>query len=149
MEICESTDFIFPLKADIYYPIISQNQYGQPNKSWVFDRTIAINAVPTGGPGTEELKASEFLQYEIKLSARSRTDIRISSNESNNAITNILVTNIRSADDLLIYKETAGPRAGRGTIYEVATVDPFVGPFGSIEYYKLVLRRTENQTVGD
>ena len=47
-------------------------------------------------------------------------------------INNILITNIRNANDQLIYRETGGSRSGRGTIYEVATVDPFTGPFGSI-----------------
>lgn len=149
MIICESTDFIYPMLCDIYYPIITQNEYGQANKNWIFDRTIAINANSAGGQGSEDIKAAEFLQNENRLIGRSRSDIRISSNSANNAITNILITNIRSANNSLIYKETAGPRSGKGTIYEVATVDPFIGPFGSIEYYKLVLRRTENQTVGD
>ena len=49
----------------------------------------------------------------------------------------------------LIYKETAGPRAGRGTIYEVATLEPFLGPFNDIEYFKVLLRKTENQAVTD
>ena len=146
---CDTTDFIYPMKADIYYPIITQNSYGQPNKEWVFDRTIVCNATTVGGAGDVELKPDTFLQYDGKLVCRSRSDIRISSNQSENAITNILVTNIRSSSDLVIYKETAGPRTGRGTIYEVGTLEPFVGPFGDIEYYKMLWRRTENQTVGD
>ena len=89
------------------------------------------------------------MQYENKLIARVKADPRTSSTSADNAISNILVTNIRFEDDSLLYKETAGPRSGRGTIYEVATVEPFTGPFGSIEYYKILLRRTENQTVGD
>jgi hypothetical protein len=149
MDACDTTDFLYPMKADIYYPIITQNQYGQPNKNWVFDRTVAINATTIGGAGTEDIKPAEFLQYENKLISRTRSDIRISSNDERNALTNILVTNIRSTNDILIYKETAGPRSGRGTIYEVATAEPFVGPFGSIEYFKILLRRTENQAVGD
>ena len=149
MNICDTPDFIFPMKADLYYPIITQNQYGQPNKNWVFDRTITLNATPAGGAGTEDIKPAEFLQYENKLIGRSKTDIRISSNDESYALPNILVTNIRSADNLLIYKETAGPRSDRGTIYEVATFEPFMGPFGSVEYYKILLRRTENQAVGD
>jgi hypothetical protein len=148
MNSCD-VDFIFPMKADIYYPIITQNQYGQPNKNWVFDRTVSINATPAGGAGTEDIKPAEFLQYENKLISRSKSDIRISSNNENNALTNILITNIRSTDNILIYKETAGPRNNKGTIYEVATVEPFIGPFGSIEYFKILLRRTENQAVGD
>jgi hypothetical protein len=146
---CEATDFIYPMKADIYYPIITQNNYGQANKEWVFDRTIICNASTVGGAGDVELKPEVFLQYDGKLIARSKSDIRVSSNNADNAITNILITNIRSATDLVIYKETAGPRTGRGTIYEVGTLEPFVGPFGDIEYFKMLWRRTENQTVGD
>ena len=146
---CEATDFIYPMKADIYYPIITQNNYGQANKEWVFDRTIICNATTIGGAGDVELKPDVFLQYDGKLIARSKSDIRISSNDTDNAITNVLVTNIRSATDLVIYKETAGPRTGRGTIYEIGTFEPFIGPFGEIEYYKMLWRRTENQTVGD
>jgi hypothetical protein len=146
---CEATDFIYPMKADIYYPIITQNSYGQANKEWVFDRTIVCNATTLGGAGDVELKPDVFLQYEGKLVARSKSDIRVSSNMVDNAISNILITNIRSASDISLYRETAGPRSGRGTIYEVGTVEPFVGPFGEIEYYKMLWRRTENQTVGD
>jgi hypothetical protein len=146
---CEATDFIYPMKADIYYPIITQNNYGQANKEWVFDRTIICNATSLGGAGDVELKPDVFLQYDGKLVARSKSDIRVSSNMTDNAISNILVTNIRSASDITLYRETAGPRSGRGTIYEVGTVEPFIGPFGEIEYYKMLWRRTENQTVGD
>ena len=146
---CEATDFIYPMKADIYYPIITQNNYGQANKEWVFDRTIICNATTIGGAGDVELKPDVFLQYDGKLIARSKSDIRTSSNNAENAITNILVTNIRSARNIVFYKETAVPRPGRGTIYELGTFEPFIGPFGEIEYYKMLWRRTENQTVGD
>lgn len=148
MNSCD-VDFLYPMKADIYYPIITQNDYGQPNKNWVFDRTVACNATPVGGAGTEEIKPEVFLQYKDKLVARSKSDLRISDSNQLNAETNILITNIRNANDLLIYKETAGPRAGKGTIYEVGTLEPFIGPFGDIEYYKMLWRRSENQDVDD
>ena len=149
MNSCEVTDFMYPMKADIYFPILAQGDYGQPKKDWVYDRTIICNATPVGGLGTEDIKPEVFLQYENKLIARTQNDPRLSSNNANNATTNILVTNVRDANDNIIYKETAGPRSGRGTIYEIATVEPFTGPFGSTEYYKMLWRRTENQTVGD
>jgi hypothetical protein len=149
MAICETTDFLYPMKADIYHPLIKQTQYGQATKDWIYDRTIVCNATSVGDAGTEDLKPETFLQYENKLIARVKADPRTSSTSADNAISNILITNIRLEDDTLLYKETAGPRSGRGTIYEVATVEPFTGPFQSIEYYKVVLRRTENQTVGD
>jgi hypothetical protein len=149
MVLCEDTDFIYPMKADVYYPIITQGGYGQPKKDWVFDKTIACNAEPVGGDGTENIKAESFLQLQNKLMVRTKNDPRVSSQKENNAVTNILITNIRHSNDELIYKETAGVRSGRATIYEVATVQPFVGPFRTTEYYKMIWRRAENQTVGD
>lgn len=146
---CDDTTFMFPMKADIYFPIITQGEYGQPKKDWVFDRTIACNATSVGGLGSEDIKPEAFLQYENKLIARTQNDPRFTSNNSSNAITNILITNIRDSNDNVIYIETAGQRSGKGTIYEIATVEPFTGPFGSTEYYKMLWRRTENQTVGD
>ena len=149
MECCPETDFLYPMKANVYHPIIKQTQYGQATKNWVYDRTIICNATSVGGAGTEDIKPETFLQYENKLIARTRQDPRTASTGADNAVTNILITNIRDNQDNLIYRETAGPRAGRGTIYEVATVEPFTGPFKNTEYYKMLWRRTENQTVGD
>jgi hypothetical protein len=149
MECCPETDFLYPMKADVYHPIIKQTQYGQATKNWVYDRTIICNATSVGGAGTEDIKPETFLQYENKLIARTKQDPRTASTGADNAVTNILITNIRDNQDKLIYRETAGPRAGRGTIYEVATVEPFTGPFNNTEYYKMLWRRTENQTVGD
>jgi len=146
---CPETDFMYPMMADIYYPVITQTDYGQATKKWVLDRTIILNATPVGGAGQEDIKPEIFLQYENKLVSRVKEDPRMSTSNGSNAITNILIANIRNAQDVLIYKETAGVRAGRGTIYELGTVEPFTGPFGSIEYYKMLLRRAENQTVGD
>jgi hypothetical protein len=143
----EQGDFFFPMLADIYYPMIKQGSYGEIKKEWVFDRTVACHAAGVGGAGKEEIRPEVFIQYENKLIARSKTDLRVSSRNAKQAATNILIANIRSANGELLYKETAGPRAGKGTVYEVATVEPFVGPFNNIEYYKMVWRRTENQEV--
>lgn len=149
MTVCETTDFMYPMLADVYYPIITQGDYGQPKKDWVFDKTIACNATSVGGAGEENIKPETFLQYENKLIARTKSDPRISSQKDTNAITNILITNIRFASNEIVYKETAGVRAGRATIFEVATVEPYVSPFNTVEYYKMLWRRAENQTVGD
>jgi hypothetical protein len=135
--------------ADVYYPIITQGPFGEIKKEWVFDRTISCNATSVGGAGSEQIKPDMFLQYEDKLVVRSRGDLRVKSNSSQEATTNILITNIRLSHGQLIYKETAGPRAGKGTIYEIGTLEPFTGPFNNIEYYKMLWRRTESQAVGD
>jgi hypothetical protein len=149
MVACGSTDFMNPLLADVYYAIITQNDYGKPTKEWIFDRTIACNAQPIAKKTQEEISPAVFLQQDGKLIARSREDIRTSSKNENHALTNILVTNIRFPGDNLVYRETAGPRSGRGTMFEVASLEPFIGGLQSIEYYSMMWRRSENQTVGD
>ena len=146
---CDTTDFIYPMLGDIYYPIVGQNVYGQIKKDWVFDRTIALNAAPVGSPQEDEVRPQFLLEYENILLGRTRKDISVSSNETQHPITNILITNIRNASNQLIYKETGGERIGSGTIYEIASQEPMVGPFGNIDHFKLVLRRTDNQGVTD
>jgi hypothetical protein len=144
---CEATDLYFPMLADIYYPIITQGSYGEVKKDWVFDRTVAINAVPYSKKNSGEISPAVFLQYKDILIGRIRTDLRVTTREINEALTNILLTNIRSAAGQLIYEETAGPRNGKGTIYELAAYDPHLAPFGDIDYYSFTIRRSENQAV--
>jgi hypothetical protein len=31
-------------------------------------------------------------------------------------------------------------------LFEIATYEPFVGPFGVVESYNVIIRRSENQT---
>ncbi len=143
--ICEPNDFIHPMCADVYYAISTQGSFGEIKKEWILDRVIACNAVPVSRKGLEELDPKMVSQLNNKLNARSLTDLRISSLNKGYAITDIIVTNIRDKHENLIYKETSGLRAGKGTIYEIATAQPFVGPFGNIESYQMVWRRSESQ----
>lgn len=152
MSCCPETDFMFPFLVDIYYPIITQGVYNEIKKEWVYDRTVSCYAAPLGGlSGQEEIKVDSeiYLQYDQKLTARTSQDIRISSNSEANATTNILLTNIRNSSGEILFKETAGPRSGRATVYEVGTLEPLIGPFGNIEYYNMLWRRTENQASGE
>ena len=147
--VCDDTDFMFPMLADIYYPIITQTSYGQPSKEWVYDRTIACNLTTMTRKGMEDNTPDAYIKMEGKLIGRTRNDPRFSSREASNAVTNILISNVRTSTSELIYRESSGPRSGKGTIFEVATVEPFVGPMSTVDYYKVVLRRAENQAVGD
>lgn len=139
------TDFMFPMQADIYYPVVDQGSLGNVKKTWILDKTIAISVNPAGSAFKEEVVPNVNITRETLLIGRVKGDIRISSRESNNAITNIIVTNIKDKNCNPIYVETSGPRTGKSTIFEIATQEPFTGPFGNVEYYKVILRRSENQ----
>ena len=142
---CELTDFMYPLLADVYYPIVEQGAYGNVIKTWVLNKTVACNFSSGGAAFKEEVRPNVNITQDSILLGRVKTDIRVSESEDKNAITNVLITNIRDRWESPIYLETSGPRAGRSTLYEIATNEPTLGPFGSVEYYKLTVRRSENQ----
>jgi hypothetical protein len=145
MATCENTSIIFPMLADIYYPIVDQGAYGNVKKNWIHDRTIACNFNSAGTAWKEDIKPNANITQDSVMLGRVKTDIRFSSADAQNSITNIIVTNIKDRNLNEVFVETSGPRAGKSTLFEVATVEPFMGPFGSVEYYKVVVRRSENQ----
>ena len=127
-------------------PNIEQGQYGAIKKQWVLDRIFACNFTSAGSAFKEDVKPNVNITQHSLLVGRAKSDIRISSLDSKNALTNILITDIKDQEGNLIYMETSGPRSGKGTLFEIATYEPFVGPFGVVESYKVVIRRSENQT---
>lgn len=146
MTVCETPDFMFPMQASVYHPIVEQGQYGAIKKHWVLDRIFACSFSSGGSAFKEEVKPNVNITQNSVLVGRAKSDVRISSLDSRNALTNILITDIKDQQGNLIYLETSGPRSGKGTLFEIATYEPFIGPFGEVESYKLVIRRSENQT---
>ena len=145
--ICETTDFTYPLLADIYYPIVETGAYGNLKKQWVLDKTIACFFNVAGSKFKQDVGTEANINIDNSIMGRVRNNPTQSSTDSLYSITNIIVTNIRGNDGKLIYEESAGPRSGNATLFEIATLNPITGPFGKVEYYKVVLRRSENQAV--
>lgn len=145
--ICESTDYMFPMQADIFYPIVEQGAYGNVKKQWIHDRTIACSFTFAASALREEITPNVNITQTKILVGRVKTDIRISSEDSNNSVTNVIISNIKDSNCNPIYIETAGARSGKSTIFEIASLEPFVGPFGNVEYYRVTIRRSENQAV--
>lgn len=145
--ICEATDYMFPLSADIFHPVVEQGTYGNVKKTWIQDRTVAASFNAVGRAGKQEITPNVNITQQTILIGRVKTDIRLSSLDGRNSITNVLLTNVKDRNCNEVYIETSGPRAGKSTIFEVATQEPFMGPFGNVEYYNLVIRRSENQAV--
>ena len=144
MESCEDTDFMYPMKADIYYPIVEQGAYGNVQKTWVFNKTVVCN-FSKDGTVDEEVKPNVNITLKKVLTGRTKKDIRISQENNADAITNVVITNIRTRTDVPLYIETSGVRAGKSTIYEIESQSVIIGPFGDPDYYALAIRRSENQ----
>ena len=144
MESCEDTDFMYPMKADVYYPIVEQGAYGNVQKTWVFNKTIICN-FSKDGTVDEEVKPIVNITLKKVLMGRTKKYIRFSQENNADAITNVVITNIRTKTDVPLYIETSGVRAGKSTIYEIESQSPIIGPFGDPDYYALAIRRSENQ----
>jgi hypothetical protein len=137
---------MFPMTAEVFYPIVDQNAYGGVSKTWVLDKKVVGNFSPAGSSTREEVVPNVNITQNTLLICRVKEDLRVSKNNNNTSVTNILVTNIKDSLDNEIYVETAGPRAGKSTVFEIATQEAQIDPFGGgIQYYKLVLRRSDNQ----
>ena len=134
------------MQASLYHPIVEQGDFGAIKKQWVLDRTFACSLSSGGSAFKEEVKPNVNITQNSILVGRTKSDIRISSRDSKNSLTNILITDVKDQEGNLIYMETSGPRSGKGTLFEIATYEPFVGPFGVVDSYKLIIRRSENQT---
>jgi hypothetical protein len=145
--ICETTDFTYPLLSDIYYPIVETGAYGNTKKQWILDKTVACFFNVAGSKFKEDINTEPNLNIRTAIIGRIRTDPTVSSDGTLYSMTNIIFTNIRSNSGEIIYNESTGPRSGNPTLFEIATLSPIVGPFGKVEYYKVVLRRSENQAV--
>jgi hypothetical protein len=147
MATCEKTDFVYPLLMDIYYPIVETGAYGNLKKTWVLDKSVACAFNPAGLKNKKDVNAEANINIDNSISGRVRSDVTQSTTETLYSLTNIIITNIRSANGEIIYNESSGPRSGKATLFEVATLNPVIGAFGKTEYYKLILRRSENQAV--
>ena len=142
---CDTVDFMFPLLADIYYPIVGQTAYGDVNKRWVLDRTVACSFAKEGRKNKQQIPTGVELIQDSGLVGRVRMDLRFSADGVAHPLTDVLITNIRDAQGNEIYVETSGPRAGKTTLFEIKSNSPVVGPFGSSEFFALVIKRSENQ----
>ena len=101
MVICETPDFAFPMQADVYHPIVEQGIYGEVKKTWILDRTIACSFAAAGTAFKEEVTPNINITQEKLLLGRCKTDVRVSSMEAQNSITNVIITNIKDTNKII------------------------------------------------
>jgi hypothetical protein len=142
---CDTKDIFFPFQADLFYSINEQSAYGNVMQAWYYDRSVTCSFVYAGSKFREEIKPNILITEDSLLIGRTKDDIRINSSGEPMDVTNIVVTNIRDKNCKELYTETGGPRSGKSTLFEIATLQPFINPFGKREHFSIILKRSENQ----
>jgi hypothetical protein len=124
---------------------VGQNEFGEAEKVWQRDRTELESYFNVMGTvNLQDLKADTAFEYKKRLNGRFRfpSDPRVDFENNSHPISSILVTNIidKNSGQQLHLDENSNP-----IIFDVMSVDPFINPFGKIEYYKILLERADDQ----
>lgn len=140
----------FQMKCDVYYATESQDKYGKVQKKWVYDMTEDCSFYTLGDTSNDDnftYDDKKFYRMETMLYGRVKTDIRKTSSGLFYPLSHILITNIRggNCNDEVFFYETNGDYVGKPTIFEIKMVQPFIGPFSTVEYFKIQLERSDTQ----
>ena len=124
---------------------VGQNEFGEAEKVWQRDRTELESYFNVMGTvNLQDLKADTAFEYKKRLNGRFRfpSDPRVDFNKNTHPISSILITNIidKTTGQQLHLDENSKP-----IIFDVMSVDPFINPFGRIEYYKILLEGADDQ----
>lgn len=144
----------FQMKCDVYYATEEQDKYGKIVKKWSYDKTQDCSFYTLGDQGNNDnftFDDQKFFRMETMLFGRVKTDLRVDSSGLYHPSSHILLTNIRggTCNDEVFFFETNGDYVGNPTIYELKTIQPYIGPYATIEYYKAQLERSDTQELND
>lgn len=143
-------DLIFPMRCDVYYATEQQDKYGKVEKIWSIDNSLPCSFYTLNDMSNNDnfdFDDKKFYRLETMLVGRTKNDLRKASDGSYHPVSHILITNIRAAccNDELFFYETNGGYEAVPTIYEVKSIQPYIGPYNNIEYYKIQLERSDTQ----
>jgi hypothetical protein len=130
---------IYAHEMRVYYSVQTQDIFGKIQREWVYDRTERgmVRQI-----NREMYMVSTTNIWDDVLSGQSEEDLRIDSNGNLYPASEVLVTFIKPK---LI--ETAGPRKGLNTTYELRKSTPVEGPFGEVMHFDIVLTRSTTQDI--
>ena len=144
------SSLFFQMQCDIYYAIESQDLYGGIDKKWEYDMVEPCSFYTISDKSNSNnftYDDDRFYKLETMLYGRFQGDPRKSSTGQYFPLSHILVTNVRASgcNDESFFIETNGDYEVSPTVFELKTCQPFVGPFNTVEYYKIQLERSDIQ----
>lgn len=140
------------MKCDVYYASDTQDKFGAMVKTWTMDRSVdcelyMIDRIADRNNFTFD--DPEFYRINNLLRGRTQQDLRKSAMGEYHPLSHIAVTNVRTTgcDEADVYISTNGEYVGKPIVYAVSAHNPFIGPFGTVEFYKTSLKRADDQGI--
>ena len=142
----------FQMKCDVFYATETQDKYGKIDKFWSIDRSEDCSFYTLSDKSNEEnfsFSQGKFFELKTTLYGRFRSDPRKKSTGTSLPLSQILLRNIRggTCNEETFFIETNGNPTP--TIYEIKACQPFIGPFSTIEYWKIQLERSDSQEMNE
>ena len=143
----------FPMECDIYYASEDQDKYGKINKKWTLENTLSCALYTPNDKKADDFRFEDqkFFKLDGFVVGRTKQDPRKTDTESYYPMSHILITNIRGGgcEDQLLFYESTETYEQKPTIFELRSCQPYVGPYSTIEYFKLVLERSDTQELNE
>jgi len=113
----------------------------------MFGQTLRAGFSMSSNYKDQQIQADQMFWVQDIISGRTGSDPRVNPHGTMYPMTDLLITDIVDEKDSIIYLETAGPRSGLSSVFELAGVLPHVGPFGQVDYFKIVVKRSDDQSM--
>jgi hypothetical protein len=143
------TSMFFPMQCEIYYAQEDQDKYGAVQKKWNLGNSLDCSLyTPKDKKNTDfEFEDQKFFKLDGFVVGRTKKDPRSSEHGSYYPMSHILITNIRgkNCSDELFFFESTETYQQKPTVFELRYCQPYIGPYSKIEYFKLVLERSDTQ----
>ena len=136
-------NLFYPMTADIYYALKTQNALGEFTRSWSKDRTINCSAIKEN-PQSQmrtQLTSEKFIEYDIKVNMRTNENIYKSLDGTHYRPTDIMISNIKDPFGSIAWSESNTT----GTNFEIDTIEPMYDPLHNVAGYRVLLRRSDLQ----
>ena len=136
-------DSMLSMKMDVYKQFDSQNsETGALVKEWNYHKTIPCHAkgvISNSATARSGDRQSFSNKYDNEQVIQIKTIEKITLREK--------ITNITDKNNNVIWEELNFP-TNTPTVFEVVGTTPVTDPFGSVIAYNSVLKRSENQQIG-
>jgi hypothetical protein len=136
-------DSILPMFIDVYRQFETQDpSTGALKKEWQFNRTVPCHAKGTVSNSTAT-RSGDKQNFSNKYVNEQMLQIRT----TGKLIFSEKITNVRNLDGTIIWEEINFP-SNTPTVFEIMGVTPITEPLGGIVGYNTIVKRSENQVIG-